>query len=571
MRGKLGVLTVVALLTIGFVGARPAAAVEAMQPPFDADYSLADLGTPPGVPASLGGLTLKNGDPTKLLIGGSANGPSGAIYEIGVTRDVNGHINGFSGTATLFATAPYIDGGLAYAPNGGLLYTAYPTHEIGMIKPGSTAPDKVVTAPGPSSVGSLGFVPATHPGGGLFKVASYLSGTMYSAALTDDGAGTFDIGPATDPVSVGGGPEGIAYVPLGSPQFPDPSVLLTHYSTGQVVAYEVDANGNPDPTSSRPFVAGLSGAEGAFLDVDGGDFLFSTFGGGNRVVVVGGFTPPPTLRIGDVLLTEGNATQNAGAQLGLRLSEPLATTHCAYFHTVDGTATGAAKATIHDGSHDYLVKTPAKPGVAKFPAGKVVANATTTVLYDTDPESSETYDVVIDKITDTTGTTCNAAQDPGVAIGDSTGTVSIIDDDPGTGEPTLTIGDRTVVEGNATQNASASLGLRLSQPLATAHCVYFHTVELSATGAANAKVHDGSHDYVVKTLAKPGVAKFAAGKVVANATTVVLYDTDPEGDEFYDVRIDKITDTTGTSCQTASDPAVYIADVTGRVTITNDD
>ena len=43
-------------------------------------------------------------------------------------------------------------------------------------------------------------------------------------------------------------------------------------------------------------MSGLEGAEGAVIDPITGDFLFSTFGGGDRVVVVSGFAkplPPP--------------------------------------------------------------------------------------------------------------------------------------------------------------------------------------------------------------------------------------------------------------------------------------
>lgn len=39
-------------------------------------------------------------------------------------------------------------------------------------------------------------------------------------------------------------------------------------------------------------MTGLSGAEGAAIDPLTGDFLFSTFGGGDRVIVVRGFAAP---------------------------------------------------------------------------------------------------------------------------------------------------------------------------------------------------------------------------------------------------------------------------------------
>ena len=42
------------------------------------------------------------------------------------------------------------------------------------------------------------------------------------------------------------------------------------------------------------FMTGLTGAEGGVIDPLTGDFIFSTFGGGNRIVVVSGFTAPVT-------------------------------------------------------------------------------------------------------------------------------------------------------------------------------------------------------------------------------------------------------------------------------------
>ena len=55
------------------------------------------------------------------------------------------------------------------------------------------------------------------------------------------------------------------------------------------------ADGALDGASRRDFLVGLDGAEGAVLDPVTGDFLFSTFGGGDRVVRISGFTelPPP--------------------------------------------------------------------------------------------------------------------------------------------------------------------------------------------------------------------------------------------------------------------------------------
>ena len=82
-------------------------------------------------------------------------------------------------------------------------------------------------------------------------------------------------------------------MPSGSPQFSGPSLLVSEYGVDEIAAYQVDGNGDPVIASRRAFITGLDGAEGALLDPVTGDFLFSTFGGGSRVIVVRGFRAPP--------------------------------------------------------------------------------------------------------------------------------------------------------------------------------------------------------------------------------------------------------------------------------------
>lgn len=94
----------------------------AIAAPYDTNYSFTSLGNVPDVPANYGGINFLAGDPNTLLIGGAANTANGAIYQIGLTRDGNNRITGFSGPATLYATAPFIDGGLAYGPTGVLFF-----------------------------------------------------------------------------------------------------------------------------------------------------------------------------------------------------------------------------------------------------------------------------------------------------------------------------------------------------------------------------------------------------------------------------------------------------------------
>ncbi|KAA0216796.1 MAG: hypothetical protein DYG94_05965 [Leptolyngbya sp. PLA3] len=270
-----------------------------IDPYYSCAYEYSDLGAPAGVPQLLGGLVFKDGDPDTLLIGGAANGGAGAIYQIAVVRDAESHVIGFSGAGTQFAPASYIDGGLCYGPDGVLFYSRYSMNHIGQILPGqtSTARDDDLYALGFSgSVGAFMLVPPGSPGAGRFKIFPYNSSVWHDATLSPDGNGTFQISAPTNSIPLGGGPEGIVYIEAGASLFPNGGVLISEYGSGAVTSYEIDANGDPVPGTRRLFLTGLSGAEGGTRDPVSGDFLFSTFGGVGRVVVVRGFTPDCDVR-----------------------------------------------------------------------------------------------------------------------------------------------------------------------------------------------------------------------------------------------------------------------------------
>lgn len=271
-----------------------AALGQTIEPYYQCAYQFTDIGSPPGVPTPLGGLVFKAGDTETLLIGGSANYSDGVIHEVPVVRDAENRVIGFGPSSTLFAAAPNIDGGLCYAPNGVLLYSRYSMNYIGQIRPGETTTareDNLSTLGFSDSVGAFMIVPDGFPGAGRFKILPYNSGQWHDTTLTPDGAGTYDIGTPQTDILLGGGPEGIVYVEAGASLFPYGGMLVSEYSNGMIATYEFDANGDPIPQSRRDFITGLGGAEGGTRDPVTGDFLFSTFGGGNRVIVVNGFTP----------------------------------------------------------------------------------------------------------------------------------------------------------------------------------------------------------------------------------------------------------------------------------------
>lgn len=263
---------------------------------YDTVYTLLDLGSVPGLPPSYGGLTFILDNPDTLVIGGHANTSSGLLYAIEVVRDDSNHIIGFDGSAAYFADAVYNDGGVVYGPDSVLFLSRWPVNELGQNKFGSTTTDKIIDLDPlgvVSSNSALNFVPPGFPGEGQMKLVSWSGGEWYTAYYSPDGSGTYNIDSVTYETTIVGGPEGFIYVPPGSPLFADyNSMLVSEYLAGEVATYELDGDGDPDPSSRVSFITGLYGAEGAAIDPMTGDFLFSTFGGGDHVIVVKGFAAP---------------------------------------------------------------------------------------------------------------------------------------------------------------------------------------------------------------------------------------------------------------------------------------
>jgi len=298
-------VAVVAGLGSGSTAASPGPSIAA---PFSSNYSITNLGVPPGVIDCCGGLTVFFGDPNTLLIGGSPNDAAGAMYAIGVTRDAQGHVTGFTGAATHSVDAANIDGGVAYGPGNVLFLSRYDDAQgwLGQTKPGSSMTNKIVDL-APLGVanppGGLGFVPEGFPGAGQLKLGSYDDGNWYTLDISADGAGTYDITSATMEVNLGAGQgiEGFAFVPPGSPGFSEPSVLVAEWSGDVISAWELDANGDPKPSTRTVFVIADPPANdptGAVFDPLTNDFLWSDWDG--EVFVVQGFaglatpTPIPT-------------------------------------------------------------------------------------------------------------------------------------------------------------------------------------------------------------------------------------------------------------------------------------
>jgi len=265
-------------------------------------YLASTLGSVTNLPPIYGGLTFKYDDPNTIIIGGAATTAEGKLYSVGVVRGAGNHITGFSWSPFFFADGAYNDGGVVYGPDNVLFLARYPENQLGQTKPGSTITDKIIEL-GPLGVdpspGGLNFVPAGFAGAGQLKLVSWSGGEWYTLTYEPDSSGTYNIISASYAVTISGGPEGIFFVPSGSPLFSGPSILVSEYSAGNIAAYQLDANSDPVVATRRNFITGLTGAEGAAIDPLTGDFLFSTFGDfgeDNQIIIVQGFKKPLNYR-----------------------------------------------------------------------------------------------------------------------------------------------------------------------------------------------------------------------------------------------------------------------------------
>ncbi len=269
-------------ITVVFLSATLTA--QAVAPPFNANYQVVDLGQIPGI-TQYGGNAFVPGNPNLMVVSPYT---SGQVFAVTLTRDLLGNITGASG-ATSVATVGGTDGGLAYGPGNVLFGTWYGPNRLWQVKPGSNVSDRVDDL-GPlgvgGSVGGCAFVPAGMPGAGKLKVVSYSSNQWCEVPLTPDGLGTQAPGNATVTLTLQGGPEGIVYTPPAAPLIGG-QVLVAEWANGNVVAYQVDANGDPLPATRQVVVGGANYIGGGAVDPLTGDLVF-LFGSGRMLALRSG-------------------------------------------------------------------------------------------------------------------------------------------------------------------------------------------------------------------------------------------------------------------------------------------
>jgi glucose/arabinose dehydrogenase len=207
----------------------------------------------------------------------------------------------------------------------------------------------------------------------------------------------------------------------------------------------------------------------------------------------------PTLSIGDAAVVEGNSGQTV-AVVPITMSSPVGSPVTVQVNSADQSATLA-------GQDYYALNT-----TVTIPAGATVGYAYVGVRGDTVAEPTETLAVNLSNPTNAT-------------VADGQGIVTILDDDPppASALPYLTIGDRSISEGNS-GTSTLNLPITLSRPSATAVTVQITTADQTATAGS---------DYT----AVNAVITIPAGATMGYAAIPIRGDTVAEANETFSVTL----------------------------------
>tara|TARA_R110002049_G_scaffold54526_3_gene151716 strand:+ start:1384 stop:7320 length:5937 start_codon:yes stop_codon:yes gene_type:complete len=212
---------------------------------------------------------------------------------------------------------------------------------------------------------------------------------------------------------------------------------------------------------------------------------------------------PPVISIADRSITEGN-----NGQVNLIFTVSLSAAS-AFDVSVDyATANGSAAA-----GSDYTAAT----GTLTFPAGSTARTITVPVLGDNTVENDETFTVTLSNPQDGT-------------LGTATATGTIIDDDVVVVLPQLSIGNRSVTEGN---NGTTTMTFTISANTTPASDV---TVEYATT--------DGTATAGVDYTATSGTATIVAGSNSTTVDVLIIADTVDEANETLTVTLNNAVNAT---------------------------
>jgi hypothetical protein len=416
-------------------------------------------------------------------------------------------LNVASGTAT--ASSDYVDTGANVCLQAGMSGMSFDVSIIGdmAVEPDETFTVTAVNVTGANvadgeAIGTItnDDTPAPSLSIADVSVTEGNSGTKlatFTIALSApaSGAVTYDIG--TWDGSATAGSDYVANS-AGVQSIPEGSTSKT---------FSVTINGDTAVEANETFNVGVSGVVGANV-IDGS--AVGTITDDDRTSSL------PTLSITDGRVSEGNSG-NQNVEFVVSLSEP--TDHIVFFDFV--TADGTASSSDYDGRSERF-------GIA---AGNTSQTFGVLVNGDTQIEPDETFTVTLS----------NAE---GAELADGIATATIVNDDGIGPQPTLTIGDVSLYEGNA-GTKDATFKVSLSAPAPADVSFHLTTDAVSATAGS---------DFVNVDI----VGIIPAGSSGKDFAVIVNGDTDVEPDEFFVVNITQIV-------------GALVGDVQARGTIINDD
>ncbi|MEH2067450.1 MAG: Calx-beta domain-containing protein [Nostoc sp.] len=226
----------------------------------------------------------------------------------------------------------------------------------------------------------------------------------------------------------------------------------------------------------------------------------------------------PTISILDVSVIEGNTGTTTNANFTITLSNPSYQQVTVNYNTNDGTAV------VSDLDYNSV------SGTITFNPGETSKVISIGVIGDNKFEADETFGVNILGATNAT-------------LADSLGVATIINDD---NQPTISISDVSVVEGNTDTTTNANFTITLSNPSYQQVTVNYNTSNGSA------KVSDSDYNSANGTII------FAPGETTKIISIGVIGDNKFEADETFGVNLLGATNAT-------------LADSLGVATIINDD
>ncbi|MDH4458171.1 MAG: Calx-beta domain-containing protein, partial [Nevskia sp.] len=286
------------------------------------------------------------------------------------------------------------------------------------------------------------------------------------------------------------------------------SGTLTFAAGTTTQTVNVLVNGDTTVEPNETFAINLSAPTGATIaDAQGQGSIVNDDGGPAQ----------PSVSINDVSVTEGN-TGTTTVTFTIRLSAAATADTSVRFATAPGTATAGT---------DYATST----GALNFTAGQTSRTRSFTINGDTAVEPNETFFV-------------NLSSPVGLSIADAQGVATIVDDDSGPAQPSVSINDVSVTEGN-TGTKTVTFTIRLSAAATADTSVRFATAPGSATAGT---------DYVTSS----GALTFTAGQTSRTRSFTINGDTTVEPNETFFVNL-------------SSPVGLTIADAQGVATISNDD